>query len=533
MTLNKPFWSPGVRTASLLVSICLLMGSPTLSCADQFVLFDVVFTYTKEDADTSKPSKSHYYVREPALNPERPHDWTAPVDYRNGTVHIRLEVIEKPAGTEPTTWTLCYIPNRGQKNGYGCTGTGIYHEEGVYERDVSMKSFWEHDSIIWSEGIRRMDLVIKDDSGGRGHAHRRADWQKFFPTKVRITMIQVSAGSTYDPALLPGPPAATAHGREPTNRPTDRVVPTVDDTGRQTIDFAPVDDFLKLPAGMELGPCSAVDVDSQGNIYVLQRETPPVLCFDGSGQFLFSWGDRLIGHAPDLRGAHGLRVDPADNVWIADRARHLVRKFDRNGRLLLTLGTEDRAGTGEQQFDRPADVAFGPAGEIYVADGYGNSRVMKFDQTGKFLTTWGRAGSGPGEFNLPHTMAVGPDKRVYVGDRFNHRVQIFDSQGVLQQTWTGFTPCGMAFDDSGTLFVVDGVSKVLQIGVQGEVVKSWGAEPEELGLTPGQRSVPPIENPGGYRFVPHLMAVDARGNLYLADVADRMLFKLNRKRQGD
>ena len=248
-----------------------------------------------------------------------------------------------------------------------------------------------------------------------------------------------------------------------------------------------------------------------------------------SGRFLFSWGTRLIGRAPEMRGAHGLRVDPVGNVWITDRARHLVRKFDRTGQLLLSLGTEDSPGLGENQFNRPADVAFGPAGEVYVADGYGNSRVMKFDRAGKFQRTWGDAGSGPGEFDLPHTIAVGPDERIYVGDRFNDRIQIFDTQGILQQIWTGFTPCGMAFDQNGTLFVVDGVSKVLQIDRQGKVAKSWGCEAEELGLSPGLRSVPPIENPGGFRFVPHLMATDASGNLYLADVADRMLFKLDRR----
>ena len=115
-------------------------------------------------------------------------------------------MIEKPAGGEPTTWTLCYIPNKGKGNGYGCTGTIVYRDKGVYERDVSMKSFWENDSIVWSEGIRQMDLVIKDNSGGSGHAHKRADWEKFFPTKMRITMVQVSAGSKYDPSLVPNLP---------------------------------------------------------------------------------------------------------------------------------------------------------------------------------------------------------------------------------------------------------------------------------------------------------------------------------------
>jgi hypothetical protein len=181
---------------------------PCVAYAEQFVLFDVTFTYTKKDADTSKPSKSHYYVKGDNLNPNRPRDWTAPVDYRNGTVHIRAEVIEKPAGGAPTTWTICFSPNKGKGNGYGCTGTDLYREKGVYEKDVSMKEFWENDSIIWTEGIKQMDLVIKDDSGGRGHAHKRKDSERFFPTKMRITVVQVSAGSKYDPSLVPNLPRA-------------------------------------------------------------------------------------------------------------------------------------------------------------------------------------------------------------------------------------------------------------------------------------------------------------------------------------
>jgi hypothetical protein len=201
---------------SLLAGMSAILVAPSASVAEQFVLFDATFTYTKTDADNSKPSKSHYYVREPTLSPDRPRDWTAPVDYRNGTVHIRAEVIEKPEGREPTTWTLCYIPNKGQGPGYGCTGTVLYRDKGVYERDISMKSFWQNDAIVWSEGIKRMDLVIKDDSGGNGHAHKRKDSEKFFPTKMRITMIQVSAGSTYDPSLVPNlPPITGLDGGKP------------------------------------------------------------------------------------------------------------------------------------------------------------------------------------------------------------------------------------------------------------------------------------------------------------------------------
>lgn len=189
-----------MMTMKLLVSLATLQSA----LAAQFVLFDVTFTYTKEDADNSKPSKSHFYVKGDLINKDRPKDWSAPIDYRNGTAHIRCEVLEKPPGSEPTMWTICYIPNKGQGNGYGCMGTDLFREKGVYEKDVPMTAFWENKSIIWEEGIKQMDLVIKDSSGGSGHAHKRADWEKFFPAKVRITVVQVSAGATYDPKLVPG-----------------------------------------------------------------------------------------------------------------------------------------------------------------------------------------------------------------------------------------------------------------------------------------------------------------------------------------
>lgn len=192
------------------IPLLLVLMSATLSRADQFVLFDVTFPFTKADADNAKPNPSHYYVKGDKLNAERPRDWTAPVDYRHGTVHVRLEVIEKPAGGEPTTWSVCYIPNKGQRHGYGCIGTDVYREAGVYEKDVPMTGFWQNDDIIWTEGIEEMHLVIKDNSGGGGHAHKRPDHEKFFPTKVRMTLVQVSAGAKYDPERVPGLPKTEA-----------------------------------------------------------------------------------------------------------------------------------------------------------------------------------------------------------------------------------------------------------------------------------------------------------------------------------
>ncbi|WP_309690175.1 hypothetical protein [Armatimonas sp.] len=207
-------WQVALASLSLITATVCLLRPTAVSAqaqqaqeaqlAQQFVLFDVTFPFSKMDADTSTPSKSHYYVRGKAINPKRPLDWTSPVDYRNGTVHIRTEVLERPASGEATQWSLCYIPNRGQGNGYGCTGTDRYTEKGVYEKDVSMKSFWENNAIIWSEGIKQMDLVMKDKDGNK--THTRTDPEKFFPTRVRITMIQVAAGAKYDPKLVPNLP---------------------------------------------------------------------------------------------------------------------------------------------------------------------------------------------------------------------------------------------------------------------------------------------------------------------------------------
>lgn len=190
------------RKLILTVLVSSLMTA--FASAEQFVLFDTTFTFTKQDADNSKPNPSHYYLKGDRLNPGRPKDWTTPVDYRNGTVHLRLEVLEKPAGGAPTTWSVCYIPNKGRNHGYGGIGTGVYREAGVIEKDIDMTTFWQNDDIVWSEGIKEMHLVIKDDSGGKGHAHRRPDHEKFFPTKVRMTLIQVSKGAKYDPAAVTG-----------------------------------------------------------------------------------------------------------------------------------------------------------------------------------------------------------------------------------------------------------------------------------------------------------------------------------------
>lgn len=273
------------------------------------------------------------------------------------------------------------------------------------------------------------------------------------------------------------------------------------------LDFEAVPDFLKLPAGWTLGRCSAVAVNSRGEIHLFHRGEHTILCFDSQGNYLRSWGDDVIGTA------HGLRIDRDDNVWTTDIGNHRVHKFAPDGKLLMALGT-GKAGAGSDQFNKPTDVAFGPQGEFYVSDGYGNTRVLKFSPSGALITSWGKPGKGPGEFNLPHSIVVDRQGRILVGDRENNRVQIFDETGKFLDEWKGFAPFGLALDKDGQLFVADGrVHKVLRLNASGQVAQSWG----QKGTAPGEFELP------------HMLTLDAAGNLLVAEVNGKRLQLLRRK----
>jgi len=169
--------------------------------AEQFVLLDAMIDYTWDDAVNSTPNKSHFYVNEGNfLNKNRPTNWLSPIDYRNGTLHVRAEVFVKPPGTQSTGWTLCYIPNAG---GYGCADTTYYTSTGVWERETKMTAWWNNSQLQWDKGIKQVDMIYAINDSGSGHITNYPELKNLTtPTKVRVTMVQVSAGSTYDPTLL-------------------------------------------------------------------------------------------------------------------------------------------------------------------------------------------------------------------------------------------------------------------------------------------------------------------------------------------
>ena len=224
-------------------------------------------------------------------------------------------------------------------------------------------------------------------------------------------------------------------------------------TSAAELRFEPVAGFPQLPDNIQLGPCSAVAVDSKGNIYVFNRGKQPIVCLDPDGKYVRHWGEQ------EITTSHGLRIDAEDNIWVTDIGGHRVLKYDTSGKLLLGLGT-GKPGDGDDQFNQPTDVAFGKKGEFYVSDGYGNSRVLKFSPSGALITKWGSRGTQPGQFNLPHSILVDEKDRVLVGDRENNRIQIFDTDGKLLKVWKGFAPYGIAQSAKGELFVADGQIKI-------------------------------------------------------------------------
>lgn len=270
-------------------------------------------------------------------------------------------------------------------------------------------------------------------------------------------------------------------------------------------EYRPVNGWLKPPEGFRFGGVTALAVDKDDNLHVFHRGKQPIAVFDKAGKFLRSWGDDLI------KTAHGLQVDRAGNVWVTDIATHQVIQFDPSGKVLLTLGKKNQPGTTRDTFNKPADVAFGAEGEIYVADGYGNSRVVKFDKTGKYLLEWGKRGKGVGEFHIPHAIFIDRDGKIHVGDRENDRVQVFDASGKFLEQWrdTG-APFGLYLQPGKNVLLADG---------RGDVVRVLDTRGKEMEIF-GKRGT----KPGQFR-TPHGICADSQGAIYVAEVENERVQK--------
>ena len=266
--------------------------------------------------------------------------------------------------------------------------------------------------------------------------------------------------------------------------------------GISKLNYEAVPDFFQLPAGENFVEVAGVAVNSKGHIYVFHRGKHPLMEFDSSGKFIRSIADDLFVTA------HSVRVDAEDNIWTADVGAHVVIKLSPEGRVLLALGRMRVPGDDVGHFNQPTDIAFDREGNIYVTDGEGNSRVLKFDKYGNLLLGWGMKGARPGQFDLPHSIAVDGDL-VYVGDRENARIQLFDLSGHFLREWKLGHPFGLFVTPDHVIYMADAIaSRILKIDQNGKVV--------------GVLSGP--ESGKGRHLDPHQIAVDKDNSIFIAEV---------------
>jgi DNA-binding beta-propeller fold protein YncE len=267
------------------------------------------------------------------------------------------------------------------------------------------------------------------------------------------------------------------------------------------------------PGALETRDGKVGDDSDVGQAGVDFRWEHCIVVVDANGNMIEDWTqwDKM------LRRPHAVYISPYDpqkRVWVVDDYRHAIFIFSNDGkRLLQTIGEPNVHAADDKHFYRPTFIAWLPDGTFFVADGYANTRVVKFDNNGKYLTAWGEKGTPPNEkrpgyFNNVHGVAVDPEtRRVFVNDRQNHRVQVFDENGKHLSEWSfGPPPSDIHLFIIGadrSLWAFDrGTSKMLKYDLDGNFQYAWG--------TWG-------DFPGGFWGV-HGLAVDQAGNFYVAEV---------------
>lgn len=270
-----------------------------------------------------------------------------------------------------------------------------------------------------------------------------------------------------------------------------------------------------MPPGYEWREVAAVAVDGNDNVYVFNRGEHPMMVFDKDGNFVKSWGEGVFSRA------HGVSLGPDDTLYCSDDGDHTVRQCTLDGDVLMTIGIPGNPAPlfSGDPFNRCTHTALDPkTGDIYVSDGYGNSRVHKYSPDGKLLFSWGAPGTDPGEFSIAHNIVTDADGYVYVADRENHRIQIFDANGKFEEQWPNVhRPCGLYISPEQHIYVGElgwgmGVQRnVPNIGPRVSVLDRRGNTLARLGNGYGTDV--------GQFISPHGIAVDSAKNIYVGEVS--------------
>ena len=288
-------------------------------------------------------------------------------------------------------------------------------------------------------------------------------------------------------------------------------------TGELTYEL--VDGWAKLPEKWSFKDACGIATDAHDRVYVLSRSDHPVMVFDNEGNLLTSWGEGLF------KRAHGICIGPDGSIYCADDGHHVIYKFTPEGALLETLGNKGQPSNtgfepdwvdfywglatithGGAPFNSPTGIALSSSDEIYVSDGYGNSRIHKFSPTGKLLLSWGEPGFGPSQFRLPHSVWVDKQERVWVTDRENNRIQIFNNRGEFLTQWTELVrPSNLYIDDDGLVYVTEFCTRVSIFTNEGKVLTRLS-------------NVVGSDKEQALFLAPHTIALDSRANIYVGEV---------------
>lgn len=273
------------------------------------------------------------------------------------------------------------------------------------------------------------------------------------------------------------------------------------------------------PEQIERTPVSGVAVDAKDQVWIFTRSTPPVQVYTRDGKYVRGWGTGVVDKS------HHMKIDPQGNIWLADIGNHTVRQFTPEGKLLLTLGIPGEFGEDERRLSQPTDVAVTNTGDIFVADGYGNNRIVQFTAEGKYVKQWGTMGTEPGEFCNPHAIALDSKGRLYVADRYNVRIQVFSQEGEVLDVWNDVViPWGLWITPEDDVWVCGSSPDAwpddpklprggkprdqlfLKFRTDGKLQQLWSAPLGGEATEPGQLNQV------------HSLALDRAGNIYAGDI---------------
>jgi len=281
------------------------------------------------------------------------------------------------------------------------------------------------------------------------------------------------------------------------------------------IAYESVPNFFKLPPNLFLGEGIGIASNSKGHIFIYTRSQRTRLFeFDQNGNYVREIGEGLYGFV----FAHAVRVDKYDNIWAVDEGANMIIKFNPEGRVIMTMGRRpepsdsiagaptppDPNNPGKYIFNRPTDVGWDKDDNIFITDGYGNSRIVKYDKNGKFITQAGTKGSEPGQLNLPHSMAMDDAGNAYVADRSNRRIEVFDNDLKFKTVYTNVgTPWELcispgphqylfssnSFPDNNDYSLADHTGEVYKMELDGTVLGKFGKAGKQLGEFSGLHEI--------------------------------------------